>query len=99
MGSVNLFANLPALLAANVAMQNAIMERSEEILEKAKDFVPVRTGALHDTGRIFFTHEAVGGGIVGHVVFGGGGVDYAIYVEFGTSDTPAFAFLRRAGGI
>ena len=49
------------------------------VLADAQAVVPVRTGALRDSGHTETTEEA--GGVAVQVVFD---ADYAIYVEFGT---------------
>jgi HK97 gp10 family phage protein len=87
---ITLSPNLGTFLAANAAVKRGVEKAGNEILASAKSLVPVLTGALQDSG----TFEIDDSG-VGHVVFGGGEVDYAAYVEFGTNDTPTFAFLRR----
>ncbi len=89
MGKVFLSPNILAIIGKNDKLQNEVEEAANKILDAAKSIVPVNTGALQDSGRIEITEE---GAIV---VFGGGDTYYAVFVEFGTSDTPTFAFLRR----
>lgn len=80
-----------ALLAVNPLMGSAMEDIAEEIADKATSAAPRDTGALADS-------------IEGGAVLEGGTwkarvvaeVDYAAYVEFGTSDTPAQPFLRPA---
>jgi len=76
------------LLASMVGGE--IEEIAQKILFSAMELAPVLTGNLANSGHL----ETDDSGIV-HVVFGDGEVDYAVYVEFGTEDTPTFAFLRR----
>ena len=63
---------------------------ADDVVEDAKHYCPVRTGALRDSIRKEVTAEAV------NVVAGGGAVDYAGYVEYGTSKMPAQPYLRPA---
>jgi HK97 gp10 family phage protein len=80
----NLITTLPArvdAIAARGAGQTA---------KSARALVPVRTGALRASIRV----ERSG---VGHAVrAGGGAVDYAAYVEFGTRRMAARPYLRPA---
>ena len=61
--------------------------KAESTVQVAQSIAPVRTGEFRDSIRT----DEEGGDIV--VV---ADTDYAVYVELGTSDTPAFAVLRRA---
>ena len=61
--------------------------KAESIAETAKSISPVRTGAFRDSIHVEQTED-------GPVVTAD--VEYARFVELGTSDTPAFAPLRRA---
>jgi len=58
-----------------------------QIEEAARAIAPVRTGAFQDSiqSEVIGTHGRVWSDI-----------RYAAYLEFGTSDTPTFATLRRA---
>jgi hypothetical protein len=87
---VTLAPDLVYVLAENALVNEALDDRADRILAVALTLVPVRTGKLKATGRVEDTPEGK------RVVFGGGEVDYAGYVEFGTEDTPTFAYLRRA---
>lgn len=87
---ITLNPNLASFLAANAAVKRGVEKAGSEILASAQSIVPVLTGALQSSGAF-----VIDDGGVGHVIFGGGEVDYAAYVEFGTNDTPTFAFLRR----
>lgn len=80
-----------ALVPLLSAMVGGDLERiGTKIMEAASQLAPVLTGKLAASGHL----ETDESGVV-HVIFGGGEVDYAVYVEFGTEDTPTFAFLRR----
>lgn len=67
-----------------------IQAAAEKIAEAARNVAPVATGAYRDS--IGAAVGLDGEGVVGSAY---ADVDYAGYVEFGTSDTPAFAPLRR----
>ena len=84
---VNLLASLAALAASN-AVKEGTRGASEKILEESRSLAPRLTGALASSGHV----EEIEGGSGFEVVYD---VSYAVYVEFGTSDTPTFAFLRR----
>ena len=86
---LKLASDFAKVAAVEAATHKAVDEIGHKILASAQAQAPVLTGALRESGT--FTME----GSIGHVVFGGGIVDYAVYVEFGTNDTPTFAFLRR----
>jgi hypothetical protein len=62
-------------------------------LELAKAIAPVDTGAYRDSIEADVDFGGPGGEIRG-VMFSD--IRYAPYLEFGTSDTPTFATLRRA---
>lgn len=62
--------------------------------KRAQRIVPKDTWALHDS--INTTTEIVGDKIVTTVGAGGGDVDYAMYVEYGTSRSRAQPYLRPA---
>ena len=59
----------------------------EQILETAVSIAPVETGAYQAS--LYKTTD-------GDDVVVGSDIRYARYLEFGTSDTPVFATLRRA---
>lgn len=94
MGSVTLLPEIEAILAAEPVLREETIHVAETILATAVSQAPVRTGDLRDSGRVVvgLDHE---GRPVALVIFGGEGVGYAAYVEFGTSFTPVNAFLRR----
>jgi HK97 gp10 family phage protein len=95
---VSIAPGLVPIMIANEVVLGGMKKAAESILEAARETAPVASGtenavpgALRDSGRI-----EVDGKMIYRVIFGGtGDVDYAAYVEFGTSDTPTFAFLRR----
>lgn len=66
---------------------NAIAVRMQRL-------VPKRTWALHDT--IATDTQAAGSKVVTQVGAGGGSVDYALYVERGTSRMSAQPYMRPA---
>jgi hypothetical protein len=59
----------------------------EEIVSQAQAVAPVETGAYRDS--IHVEADLEGETAVA------ADVDYAVFIEFGTSDTPTFAPLRR----
>jgi HK97 gp10 family phage protein len=61
---------------------------AEDVLTGAQARVPVDTGNLRDS--LTTASDPEGGTLVGTEV------DYAVFVEYGTSDTPAQPFLRPA---
>ncbi|MEM2351789.1 MAG: HK97 gp10 family phage protein [Thermoproteota archaeon] len=101
MGSAELIARLEGLTARLDGLsQEALKEVAEQIVEDAKALCPVDTGSLRRSIR--FERDPSSGVIV---AAGGGGVinpktkcevDYAAYVEFGTSRAPAQPFLQPA---
>jgi HK97 gp10 family phage protein len=79
------------LIAALPARVDAIARRgAEQTAKSARALVPVRTGALRASIRA----ERTPGGYA--VRAGGGAVDYAAYVEFGTRRMAAQPYLRPA---
>lgn len=100
-GSTELAARLENLAARlGDLSQEALEELAERIVEDAKALCPVDTGSLKRSIR--FERDPSGGVIV---AAGGGGVvnprtrrevDYAAYVEFGSSRAPAQPFLQPA---
>ena len=78
--------------SGSIAMQK---EMGDFILKKAKELVPVRTGALRNSGRVVMSQDrkAV------EVRFGSGRVKYAMVVEFGRFSFAPFAprpYIRPA---
>lgn len=80
-----------ASITKQPAMGQAMAEVAEDKVPVAKALAPVRTGAYADSIHVEQTIE--GGDMAAMLV---ADVDYAVFVEFGTSDTPTFAPLRRA---
>lgn len=68
------------------------LSKTREGAEYARSIAPVASGAYRDSIEASVVEEA--DGWKGHLT---AGVEHAIYVEFGTEDTPTFATLRRAG--
>jgi len=70
------------------------LDLAEAIVAKAKEKVPVRTGALKESIRV--EHGESGSAVLGsaHVVAGGEKVVYATYVEMGTRKMAAQPYLR-----
>lgn len=71
-----------------------VTQGTAEGVRIAKAQAPVRTGTYRDS--ISGTVAKAEGGWRGYVT---ASVYYAIFVEFGTEDTPTFATLRRAGEV
>lgn len=61
------------------AVQDALNEVAQQILERSQDLVPVRTGALRDSG--YITSGDQGGYPSVTITYGGGDVDYAYKVH------------------
>ena len=76
-----------AALAQNEFVRLGLTAKAETVAQTAQSIAPVLTGAFRDSIHV----EEVDGDI--SVI---ADVDYAHFVELGTSDTPAFAVLRRA---
>lgn len=68
------------------------LRKAQEGAQYARESAPVRSGAYRDS--IEASVEETSEGWKGHVT---AGAAHAVYVEFGTEDTPTFATLRRAG--
>ena len=100
-GSAELTARLENLASRiDEISDEALAELAERIVDDAKALCPVDTGSLRRSIRY---ERDPDGGVV--IAAGGGGVvnprtrrevDYAAYVEFGTSRTPAQPFLQPA---
>ena len=87
---ITVASNFAPFLIGNALVDAGLKKIADQILSAAQTLVPRDTGSLANSGRVMVDSN----GWV-HVVFGEG-LTYAVYVEFGTSDTPTFAFLRRA---
>lgn len=74
----------------NMDLVDAEKDGVQVFVDEAKVLVPVDTGALQDSIRV-----EVEGDLVQFAV-GGGNIDYALYVEMGTSKMPAQPFMRPA---
>ncbi|MEM2351651.1 MAG: HK97 gp10 family phage protein [Thermoproteota archaeon] len=100
-GSAELMAKIESLSGRlNELSDEALAELAERIVEDAKALCPVDTGSLRRSIR--WERDSSGGVVI---AAGGGGiinprtkreVDYAAYVEFGTSRAPAQPFLQPA---
>ncbi|MEM2163907.1 MAG: HK97 gp10 family phage protein [Candidatus Bathyarchaeia archaeon] len=100
-GSAELVAKLESLSdRLGELSDEALAELADRIVEDAKSLCPVDTGSLRRSIR--WERDPSGGVII---AAGGGGVinprtkrevDYAAYVEFGTSRAPAQPFLQPA---
>ncbi len=75
-----------AELAETAEMEAALLSSAEMAAEAAQALAPVLTGAYRDS-----IHAEAEEGEARLVA----DVPYAVYVEFGTVDTPAFSPLRR----
>ena len=84
----------------NDALDEALEEIAEKIRDDAKDFVPVDTGALQKSIRVEKKKKlevliiAGGGGVINPKT--GREVDYAGYVEFGTSRVNPQPYMQPA---
>lgn len=87
MNEVILVPGLKHILERDEAVMVRVRRTAEQIAEEARAIAPVATGAYRDS--IHVEQEETAAGVVADV-------PYAVFVEFGTSDTPAFAPLRRA---
>ncbi len=68
------------------------LRKAREAAQYARESAPVATGAYRDSIEAVVVEED--DGWKGKVI---ADVPYAVYLEFGTEDTPTFATLRRAG--
>ena len=82
------------------ALNEALEEIAEKILDDAKNFAPVDTGALRKSirtekkGKLQVSVLAGGGGVINPKT--GREVDYAGYVEFGTSRMAPQPYMQPA---
>lgn len=76
------------------AIDKGVYNAAVAIEDLATQLAPEDTGALKASGHV--TPESPNGGAVYSVVFGGGNVDYAAYVEEGTDASPAQPYLHPA---
>lgn len=82
--------NDPAPMVAAVMLQVAD-EIGQLLVERARELVPVDTGATRDS--ISYRVEASGGQV--HIIIGAS-TDYAIFIELGTVHWAGQPFLRPA---
>lgn len=77
------------------AIDTGVKRAAGMVLNVAQQLVPVDTGALKASGRV---EPETGGNGEYKVIFGGDGVDYAQYVEYGNDNPnyPAQPFLNPA---
>lgn len=81
----------PGQLLRSTILLDDLEEQAQEIADAAKELAPVLSGAYRD-GLVGVAGQD-GGEVQGRVV----GRDFKSgWIEFGTSDTPAFAPIRRA---
>lgn len=81
----------PRLIAAGPQMVAGLHSLAEQKADIARSIAPVLTGAFRDS--ISAEGGVEGGKAVGRVLSDS---PYWVYLEFGTSDTPTFATLRKA---
>jgi len=74
------------------AIDRGVERAADHIVDLARQLAPVKTGALRDSIHI----EAGDTPLSRKVVAGGGAVDYAAHVEYGTASNPAQPFLTPA---
>lgn len=75
-------------------IREVTVEVAEKVASDARGRVPERTGALAASIR---TEKVAEAGVVGATVAAGGGiVDYAGFVEYGTARTPPQPYMRPA---
>lgn len=81
------------LTDSNGPVARELERRAVQVERRAKRMCPVDTGRL----RASITHALEGKGAGKNLsAIVGTNVDYAVFVEFGTSRTPAQSFLRSA---
>lgn len=73
-------------------INNVVRKKGLKVVRKAKNNAPVDTGRLRAS--ISLEEESMGNGLIRVLV--GTNVDYARFVEFGTSNQPAQPYLRPA---
>jgi HK97 gp10 family phage protein len=91
MGYVSLSPNLLAIIGSHIEVRSEVEQAAQKILAAANAIVPVDTGALQASGHVDVDVNEHGQ-LIAHVIYS---TSYAVYVEFGTHDTPTFAMLRR----
>ncbi len=78
---------IASLVARSEAVDHVCEEKAQKVADYAQQTAPVLTGAYRDS--IHAVNEGEGARVVADI-------DYAIYLEVGTSDTPAFHTLGNA---
>lgn len=78
-------------LLASTVLDPPLADTADEIATKARGIAPVDTGTYRDSIQVITGHD---GGEPSAAVYSD--VEYAPFLEFGTSDTPTFAVFRRA---
>lgn len=76
------------------AIDRGVFNAAVAIEDLATQLAPVDTGALQASGQV--RPNSPDGSMTYQVVFGGGDVDYAVYVEQGTDTNPAQPYLEPA---
>lgn len=81
------------------AAQRSVMKQAETIAKDMRRFAPEQSGDL-ERSIVVIEGNAAGDekadGMSATIIAGGGQVDYARHVEFGTRDTPAQPFFHPA---
>ncbi len=84
-------------------MEKSVIDLAKEIKKYAKEIVPVDTEALKNSIRVEDVHMTRKGNVSAYVIAGGvpttknrSGMDYAQFVEDGTTRTPAFKYMQRS---
>lgn len=73
--------------------EKALDELGNKIVARAQSLVPTDTGRLRSSIRVVAKGRDAAGP---HVDVGAEGVDYAVYVEYGTDDTTPQPYMRPA---
>ena len=84
--------DFPRAFAHSEEAKDYAFRKAQEGAALARERAPVATGAYRDSIEADVVEED--DGWKGRVV---AGASYSVYLEFGSSDTPTFATLRRAG--
>jgi len=80
----------------SVATSEALMQTAEDIYQISQQLVPVDTGALKASGSTDITQIKNGLATKVAIGYGNDDVEYAKYVEYGTSNMEAQPFLTPA---
>jgi topoisomerase IA-like protein len=87
MNKIILRPGLELLLQKDPQVLAGTLRKAEEVAQEARAIAPVATGRYQDSIRALIEDGKA-------IVLAD--VPYAVYVEYGTVDTPTFAPLRRA---